>query len=300
MVMSIVRVRCGIVLAAILAALAAPAAAQTATESSGPVVECFDKARGTVSRMLATDCQGKVVSEDEAKTIREQRVQAIQRSMQGRAAPVFTDKRMVSIGTGFFVSDGGRIMTNRHVVDHCDGLTVETTTGTNASATALRIDEHLDLALIQANLGTPATAVFRPQNIVPGGAVAIIGYPDQGLPPRRPLMTFGTLVALDRAHPGERLAFQADVRPGNSGGPVLDQQGNVVAIVNAKIDTVKNYNQTKQLVRDLGFAIPTTAILRFLDETRTPYRQNAVGTLLNQDQLLERARAFVVRIGCWR
>jgi S1-C subfamily serine protease len=300
MVMSIVRVRSGIVFAAILAALAAPTAAQTTTESSGPVVECFDKARGTVNRMLATDCQGKVVSEDEAKTIREQRTQAIQRSMQGRSQPVFTDKRMVSVGTGFFVSDGGRIMTNRHVVDHCDALTVETTSGSNASASPVRIDEHLDLALIQANLGTPATAVFQPQTIVPGGAVAVIGYPDQGLPPRRPLMTFGSLVALDRAHPGERLAFQADVRPGNSGGPVLDQQGNVVAIVNAKIDTVKNYNQTKQVVRNLGFAIPTQAILRFLDETGTPYRQNAVGTLLNQDQLFERARPFVVRIGCWR
>ena len=55
MVMSIVRVRGGIVFAAILAALAAPAAAQTTTESSGPVVECFDKARGTVNRMLATE-----------------------------------------------------------------------------------------------------------------------------------------------------------------------------------------------------------------------------------------------------
>jgi S1-C subfamily serine protease len=298
MAMSIVHMRCGIVLAAILAVLAAPAAAQIA--SSGPVVECFDKARGTVSRILATDCSGTVVSDDEAKTIREQRVQSIQRSMQGRSQPVFTDKRMVSVGTGFFVSDGGRIMTNRHVVDHCDALTVETTMGTNASATPVRIDERLDLALIQANLATPATAVFQVEDIVPGGSVAVIGYPDQGLPPRRPLMTYGALVALDRAHPGERLAFQADVRPGNSGGPVLDQRGNVVAIVNAKIDTVKNYTQTKQLVRNLGFAIPTPAILRFLDETGTPYRQNAVGTMLNQDQLFERARPFVVRIGCWR
>jgi S1-C subfamily serine protease len=96
------------------------------------------------------------------------------------------------------------------------------------------------------------------------------------------------------------MAFQADVRPGNSGGPVLDQWGNVVAIVNAKVDTVKLYSQTKQLIRDVGFAITTPAILRFLDETGTPYRQTALATMLNQDQLFERARPFVVRIGCWR
>lgn len=299
--MAISILRAGM-LAAILAALAGPGIAQTAgpAESSGPVVQCFDKARGTVNRMLASDCQGTVVSDEEAKTIRAQRTLAIQRSIQGHSQPVFTDKRMVSIGTGFFVSDGGRIVTNRHVVDHCDAISVETTAGANASATLLRQDERLDLALIQANLATPATAVFQVQDIVPGVSVAIIGYPDQGLAPRRPLMTFGALAALDRAHPGERLAFQADVRPGNSGGPVLDQWGNVVAIVNAKIDTVKNYNQTKQLIRNLGFAIPAPAILHFLDETGTPYRQNALATMLSQDQLFERARLFVVRIGCWR
>jgi S1-C subfamily serine protease len=297
------RARRGLSAAAfLLLAAAGPALAQPAgaSGSSGPVVHCHDKSRGTVSRIMATDCHGEVISEAEAQKIRAQRVQSIQRAIQGREQPIFTDKRMVSVGTGFFVADGGRIITNRHVVDHCEALTVETTSGASASATLLRFDERLDIALIQANLATPATAVFQVHDVGPNGSVAVIGYPDQGLPPRKPLMTFGALVAVDRSQYNERLAFNADVRPGNSGGPVLDQWGNVVAIVNAKIDTVKNYNKTKQVVRNLGFAISTSAILRFLDETGTAYRQNAVGTMLNPDQLFERARPFVVRIGCWR
>lgn len=291
-----------VALAVLLLAYVRPGVAQTQEAApTGPVVECFDKERGTVNRVLAADCRGSVISEDEAKKIRAQRVQSIQRAIQSRSQPVFTDKRMMSIGTGFFVSDGGRIITNRHVVDHCDALSVETTTGVTASATLLRHDEKLDIALIQANLAAPAIAVFQRDDIVPpGGSVAVIGYPDQGLPPRKPLMTTGATVALDRAMHNERMAFQADVRPGNSGGPVLDQWGNVVAIVNAKVDTVKIYSQTKQLIRNVGFAITTPAILRFLDETGTSYRQNAVGTMLNTEQLLERARPFVVRIGCWR
>lgn len=289
-----------IALAAGLVALTQAGAAQT-PGASGPIVECFDKERGTVNRVLATDCRGTAISDDEAKAIRAQRVQSIQKAIQGRSQPVFADKRMMSVGTGFFVSDGGRIVTNRHVVEKCDALSVETTTGLTASATLLRRDDKLDIALIQANLTTPATAVFQRQEIVPtGNSVAVIGYPDQGLPPRKPLMTFGATVALDREMHNERMAFQADVRPGNSGGPVLDQWGNVVAIVNAKVDTVKIYSQTKQLIRNVGFAITTPAILRFLDETGTSYRQNAVGTMLNADQLFERARPFVVRIGCWR
>jgi serine protease Do len=285
--------------AAGLAAAQQPAAAGDA--NSDPVVDCYDKARGTVSRALAGECQGTIISEDEAKRVREQRIQAVQRAVKTREQPVFTDKRMISIGTGFFVSDGGRVVTNRHVVDQCDALSVETTAGQTASAQVLGVDDTLDIALVQANITTPATAVFQTNETVPaGGSIAVIGYPDQGLTPRKPLMTIGTMAQSDRRRSGDRLAIIADVRRGNSGGPVLDQWGNVVGIVHAKIDTVKNYNETKQVVRNVGFAIRTAAILRFLDKTGTNYRLNALGTPLSADQLFDRARPFVVRVGCWR
>jgi serine protease Do len=280
---------------------AAAQQSSTAGEPSGPVVHCYDESRGAVTRVLVSECAGKVVSDEEAKSIRGQRAQAIQRALQGREQPVFTDKRMVSVGTGFFVADGGRIVTNRHVVEKCDALSVETTAGSLASAKLIRFDDKLDIALIQANIATPATAVFQPRDsIQPGGSVAVIGYPDQGLPPRRPLMTVGATVPLDRDQHSDRIAIRADVRPGNSGGPMLDQWGHVIGIVNAKVDTVKLYSQTKQLIRDVGFGISTAAILRFLDETGTPYRLNAVGTPLNTEQLFDRSRPFVVRVGCWR
>jgi serine protease Do len=293
--------------AAVAAALALGAAARSAeaqqpsSAAAGPVVHCYDEPRGTVARVLASECAGKIISDEEAKAIRGQRAQAIQRAIQGRDQPVFTDKRMVSVGTGFFVADGGRVVTNRHVVEKCDALTIETTTGSLASARLIRFDHKLDIALIQANIATPATAVFQPRDTIqPGGSVAVIGYPDQGLPPRRPLMTVGATVPLDRDLHSDRIAIRADVRPGNSGGPMLDQWGHVIGIVNAKVDTVKLYSQTKQLIRDVGFGISTSAILRFLDETGTPYRLNAIGTPLNTEQLFDRSRPFVVRVGCWR
>jgi hypothetical protein len=74
----------------------------------------------------------------------------------------------------------------------------------------------------------------------------------------------------------------------------------VIGIVHAKIDTVKNYHETKQVVRNIGFAIGTPAVLRFLDKTGTHYRLNAVGTSLDPEQLFNRARTFIVRVGCWR
>ncbi len=290
--------------AAVLICTAGAASAQPLSPEpkshADPVVDCYDEARGTVTRALAAECSGSVISDEKARSIRAERVRAIQRALKSRAQPVFSDKRMVSIGTGFFVSDGGRVITNRHVIDHCDALSVETTAGQIASARRLNVDDRLDIALLQANLPTPAIAVFQTNDTVPpGGSIVVIGYPDQGLAPRKPLMTVGAM-ARSGHRSGDRLAILADVRRGNSGGPVLDQWGNVIGIIHAKIDTVKNYNETKQLIRNVGFAIGTPAVLRFLDKTGTNYRLNALGTTLSPDQLFERARPFVVRVGCWR
>ena len=290
--------RLGAILA--LVCLAAGASAQQPAPGADLVVDCLDEERGTVTRALASECNGPVVSEEKARSVREERIRAIQRAVKSREQPVFTDKRMVSIGTGFFVSDGGRVVTNRHVVDHCDALSVETTAGQTASAQVLQVDDRLDMALLQANLATPAVAVFQVNDTVPpGGTIVVIGYPDQGLAPLKPVMTTGAMAKRDRRS-GERLAVIAEVRRGNSGGPVLDQWGNVVGVIHAKIDTVKNYAETKQVIRNVGFAISTPAVLRFLDRTGTNYRMNALGTPLSPDQLFERARPFVVRVGCWR
>lgn len=263
------------------------------------IVYCYDTTREIVARVLAGECRGTVVSGEQATALRGQRAHAIQRALKGQEQPIFADKRMTKIGTGFFVSDG-RLVTNKHVVEGCEALSVETTTGQIGSGKLLRTDENQDLALVQANTVTPATAVFQTrESIQPGGSIALIGYPDQGMPPRKPLMSVGTTVPLDGQVNRDRIAIKADVRRGNSGGPLLDQSGNVVGVINAKINTVKVYNETKQLIRDVGFAISTPAVLRFLDQTDTPYRLNGMGATLNANQLFERARPFVARIGCW-
>jgi serine protease Do len=291
------------VIACSAAGLSTAALANSATSREplrGPdVVHCYDEARDAVTRVLVTECRGTVVSDDRAAVLRERRTQAVQRALKGQEQPIYADKRMTKIGTGFFVSDG-RLITNKHVIEGCAALSVETTTGQVGSANLLHVDENQDLALVQANTSTPATAVFQArESVQPGGVIALIGYPDQGLPPRKPLMAMGTTVPLD-VHPNrDRIAIKADVRRGNSGGPLLDQWGNVVGVINAKINTVKVYNETKQLIRDVGFAISTPAVLRFLDRTDTPYRLSAVSTTLNPNQLFERAKPFVARIGCW-
>lgn len=293
----IMMIACGV---AGLCGTAVSGSAQPQDHLNGPeIVYCYDTTREIVARVLASECRGTIVSDEQATILRGQRARAIQRALKGQEQPIFADKRMTKIGTGFFVSDG-RLVTNKHVVEGCEALSVETTTGQIGSGKLLRTDEHQDLALVQANTVTPATAVFQTrEGIQPGGSIALIGYPDQGMPPRKPLMSVGTTVPLDGQLNRDRIAIKADVRRGNSGGPLLDQSGNVVGVINAKINTVKVYNETKQLIRDVGFAISTPAVLRFLDQTETPYRLNGMGATLNANQLFERARPFVARIGCW-
>jgi S1-C subfamily serine protease len=284
-----------VLLGATLVAMGLPAHAQDAV-----VVFCHDETRGTVARMLAAECRGRVVSESEAAAIRDRRAATIHRAMQGQDQPVFANRRLTKIGTGFFVADGGRLVTNQHVVDECAALSVETTGGQTASAKLIRADAALDLAVLQANIMAHASAVFQPkEKLSHGSQVLIIGYPDQGLPPRTPFMSIGAAMPSESGVPHDMLAVRAEIRKGNSGGPVLDQWGQVVGVVRAKVDTVKYYAQTKQLVRDAGLAIRTEAVLRFLDQAEISYRRMAIPAALTSEQVFEAAKPFIVRVGCW-
>jgi S1-C subfamily serine protease len=131
--------------------------------------------------------------------------------------------------------------------------------------------------------------------------VATVGYPVHGLPLIEPFLTVGTMAAADSPDGPSRFAIRADVRPGNSGGPVLDEYGQVVGVVTAKIDTVRVYQRTGQDIQKVGFAIATGPVLEFLRQSGIePSPAEASPILGMGEELLGKARQFTVRVGCWQ
>ena len=200
---------------------------------------------------------GEVVTRQRAEQIRAERVRRVQRALQAPGRGPVSNGVLAAVGSGFFITGGGRVLTNWHIVSNCDAVSVEVPNGDRATAQIEASDPLLDLALLETGLVSRAYAAFRVQSLTAGGPTGYAGrLSGRGLAVDPAGGVFGTLLprpAGDDDAP--YLTFKAQVRPGNSGGPLLDEAGLVVGVVSAKIDTVKVYREQGRLVRDLGVAI---------------------------------------------
>jgi S1-C subfamily serine protease len=269
-----------------------------------PFIYCYDKGRDAVNVLLAAECRGEIVSAEMARDISERRDRRVLNSIERRPPPNTRNRRLAAVGTGFFVSLEGKILTNHHVVAECGMVTAETDSAPPALAKLVASDEQHDLALLETDLTPRDAATFRAgPDPSPGARIAIVGFPELGLPTIQPQVAAGDVLAT--APPGTkddepgRLALRVDVRGGNSGGPVLDDRGQVIGVISAKLNTVKVYQATGQLIRDVGFAIANSTVLAFLDEHGASYTLGDDHVPAGRRGGADNATAYIARLSCW-
>jgi serine protease Do len=159
--------------------------------------------------------------------------QAPQQAPRGRRAE--PEERSVprGVGSGFFISADGHLLTNHHVVEGATDIFVTLTDGREFKAKVVGSDQRTDVALLKIDAKGMATLpIGNAKTLKKGQWVMAIGSPF-GL---ESTVTAGIISALGR-ETGDYLPFiQTDVavNPGNSGGPLLNLEGQVVGI-NAQI-----------------------------------------------------------------
>jgi S1-C subfamily serine protease len=162
------------------------------------------------------------------------------------------------VGTGVVIVDKGVILTNLHVVDGAERVQVIFADGTESEASVIGTQPENDLAVLQAKTIpddlTPAT-LRSTQDLAVGDEVIAVGFPF-GIGPSA---SAGVISGLKRAYrsPEHKRAltnliqFDAAANPGNSGGPLVTMDGEVVGIVTAIL------NPSEQSVFiGIGFAVP--------------------------------------------
>jgi serine protease Do len=155
-----------------------------------------------------------------------------------------------SLGSGFIISSDGYVLTNAHVVEAADEITVKLTDKREFKARVIGSDRRTDVALIKIDAtGLPAVRFGDPGRLKVGEWVVAIGSPF-GF---ENSVTAGIVSAKGRSLPQETFVpfIQTDVavNPGNSGGPLFNLRGEVVG-VNSQI-----YSRTGGFM-GLSFAIP--------------------------------------------
>ncbi|MDD5329577.1 MAG: DegQ family serine endoprotease [Sulfuricella sp.] len=181
------------------------------------------------------------------------------RSPHGEIPREFESKAQ---GSGFIVSADGYILTNAHVVDAADEVTVRLTDKREFKAKVIGADLRSDVALIKIEAaGLPRVTIGNPAQVKVGEWVAAIGSPF-GF---ENSVTAGIVSAKGRSLPQENyvpfIQTDAAINPGNSGGPLFNLKGEVVGI-NSQI-----YSRTGGYM-GLAFAIPIDVAMNIADQLR--------------------------------
>jgi uncharacterized protein len=203
--------------------------------------------------------------------------------------------RRISSGSAFFVTVQGALVTNHHVIKDCKQIRIIG----GPEIKVMAIDAKEDLAvLIGPPLGKAVN--FRASDLVSQGE-EILSY---GFPLQSVLATSGQIGAgLVSATSGLRnnasqLQVDVPLQIGNSGGPLLDRQGQLVGMSVAKLNALQMARVTGDVPQNVNFAIKHSVIKRFLESHRMPYQQTNNRGRLDTSAVADEARAYTVALEC--
>ncbi|MVM37918.1 trypsin-like serine protease [Spirosoma sp. HMF3257] len=228
-----------------------------------------------------------------------QAVKSSQRKMlndfNGRGRGLSINPAQVS-GSGFLLTGDGYFVTNNHIVRDADSVYVQSTKGEVYKARVVYTDQTHDLAFLQLCDDSafrtlppvPYSFDARPSDL--GERVYTLGYPREEIVYGEGYLSSGT------GYRGDSTAYQVaiGVNPGNSGGPLLDEKGNVIGIISGKQTTSEG----------VSFAVKTNYLLEALSNIPVdslkgqPLRLNRKNTLANlpRKKQIKRMQDYVYQV----
>ena len=187
---------------------------------------------------------------------------ALEDVIQGAMPGIAEIRTNTSTGTGFIVDEMGLVVTNEHLVDGSDRVSIRLATGGNYSGTVIGAHPTLDMAFIEIDPGPRFTPLPLGDSdaVRVGAGVIAIGFPLGSELGDDPTVTTGIVSA--KRQDLDFLQTDASLNPGNSGGPLLNEYGCVVGINTAGVEETED----GRVVTGINFAIPVNQLKDHLDE----------------------------------
>lgn len=196
-------------------------------------------------------------------------------------------------GTGFVIVADGLILTNRHVVDGAKTLMVVMNGNHETSAEIVKIDDEQDLALIRIKTegkSMPIVKLSASDTPADGAECTVMGFPLVDRLGASIKVTRG--IVSSETHDALRpdVVIDAKVNPGNSGGPIIDRFGNVMAIISMK-------SRATSFEDSYGLGISAGRIRKFLGKNGMDLaRGSTSGTPLSAEDIAARVKPATVLI----
>ncbi len=195
-----------------------------------------------------------------------------------------------SSGTGFIVSNNGHMVTNNHVIDSCDIIKTHYK-GRELDTNVLFIDRTNDLAIIKANIKPNKVFSISKEDVSILEDIIVAGYP-LGKNISASIKTFKGSVTSLAGYGDNYSNFQIDasLSTGNSGGPIIDQKGNIVGVAVAKY--------IEEGVEGFNFGVKSSTLKTFASSNQFKFQDPSTEKLSNKElgQLITEATIY---LECW-
>jgi hypothetical protein len=144
-------------------------------------------------------------------------------------------------GSGFITDSSGTVVTNYHVVEGAERIEVRVASGGTYEVTAIRaVDRKRDIAILQIpGFKLPTVTLGDSDTLGPGESIVVVG---NALGMLENSVTTGVVSGIRDIEGTKLIQMSAPVSPGNSGGPVVNESGEVVAITVSKLTTGESLN----------------------------------------------------------
>ena len=165
-------------------------------------------------------------------------------------------------GSGFIVEEDGLVVTNAHVVEDFETVSVVTADGAEYAGDVLGVDEIADLALVKVRAGRrfSAMGLGDSDGVQVGDDVIALGYPLRYELGSSLTVTRGIVSSKRVSYGVEELQTDAAINPGNSGGPLVDRDGRVIGVNYAELPLSDG-----SPVDNIGFSVAVNELKKRMD-----------------------------------
>lgn len=168
-------------------------------------------------------------------------------------------------GTGFFITKDGYLLTNLHVIQGARKLVVRRG-GESFDAQVIKIDRINDMAVLKVDGEFAPLPLLSSRTVSLGEPVFTIGFPNAAMQGLEPKLTRGEINSLSGAKDDPRhFQMSVAIQPGNSGGALVTDEGNVIGVITRRLNDVNTLERTGLLPQNVNYALKSSFVLAFLE-----------------------------------
>lgn len=207
-------------------------------------------------------------------------------------------------GSGFFITSSGYFVTNYHVIKDAGKIGLRDVQGKTYEAIVIKVDTNNDLAILKAKGTFSALPVVNSQTVKRGAHVITVGFPNIDIQGKEPKLSEGIVSALSGMQ-DEPTVFQISVpiQQGNSGGPMVNMNGNVVGIVASKLSAIYMLKNKGSVPENVNYAIKSNYLNELIQTDNEISKsllipsKRPVKNLVELSEHVEKSIALVFAVG---